>query len=152
MTDWLEALAYWHWWLLAVALLLLEMLAPGVFFLWMGLAAGVVGLLLFLLPSLAWEWQLLAFAVGSVCFAVIARAWLRRHPIETDQPRLNRRGEQYVDRVFTLDAPMVNGVGKLSVDDTTWKIHGPDCAAGTRVKVTGVEGVVLQVECLDDRG
>ena len=69
-----------------------------------------------------------------------------RHPTETDQPRLNRRGEQYIGRTFTLDEPIVNGLGKIRVDDSTWKIEGGDCAAGTRITVVGVDGVVLKVE------
>ncbi len=42
--------------------------------------------------------------------------------------------------------PSVNGVGKLRVDDTTWKVAGNDVPAGSRVRVTGVEGTILQVE------
>jgi len=76
---------------------------------------------------------------------LVGRAWLRRRPIETDHPTLNRRGEQYVGRRFTLDEPIVNGVGKLRVDDTTWKIMGDDLPAGSQVTVTGVDGTVLVV-------
>ena len=152
MIDWLDALVYWHWWVLGVVLLVLEMLAPGIFLLWIGLAAGAVGVLLLVIPGLSWQWQLLSFAGASVSFAVLARFWFQRHPLPTDQPHLNRRGEQYVDRIFTLQTPMVNGTGRLSVDDTTWKIKGPDCSAGSRVRVVGVDGVVLQVECVDPAG
>ena len=148
MDGLLANLEYWHWWVLALVLVFLEMFAPGVFFLWIGLAAGVVGLGLYLLPDLTWEVQFFAFAILSVLLAVLGRWWIGRHPIATDQPRLNRRGEQYIDRVFTLEEPLVNGVGKLRVDDTTWKIFGPDCAVNTQVKVVGVEGVVLRVECM----
>jgi len=145
--GWLDNLTHWHWWVLAVVLVILEILSPGVFFLWMGIAAGVVGFLLLAVPDLAWEWQILAFALFSVVSIALGRSYLKRHPIQTDQPTLNRRGEQYVGRVFTLDAPIVNGVGKIRVDDTSWKINGPECAAGGKVRVTGVDGVVLLVEC-----
>jgi membrane protein implicated in regulation of membrane protease activity len=76
---------------------------------------------------------------------LLSRLYFAHHPIETDQPRLNRRGEQYVGRVFTLREPIVNGQGKIRVDDSTWKIQGVDCPSGTKVRVTGVNGVVLQV-------
>jgi len=56
------------------------------------------------------------------------------------------RGEQYVNRTFTLEEPVVNGQGKIKVDDSTWKIEGADCESGTKVRVTGVDGVVLKVE------
>ncbi|MEJ1469638.1 MAG: NfeD family protein [Candidatus Sedimenticola sp. (ex Thyasira tokunagai)] len=76
-------------------------------------------------------------------------AWrlvLKRNPTVTDQPAVNRRGEQYLGRLFTLDEPVISDQGRIRVDDTTWKIHGPDCPAGSRVQVVGVDGVVLRVE------
>jgi membrane protein implicated in regulation of membrane protease activity len=146
-SGWLSGINYWHWWVLGVVFVILEIFSPAAFFLWMGIAAGVVGLLLLAMPDLAWEWQILAFALLSVASIVLGRSYLKRHPIKTDQPTLNRRGEQYLGRVFTLDQPIVNGVGKIHVDDTSWKINGPECDAGVKVTVTGVDGVVLRVEC-----
>lgn len=147
MENFFQLLEYWHWWVLGVILLILEIFAPGIFFMWMGLAAGIVGLASWLVPGISWEWQVLGFAGLSMVTVVLGRKWLDRHPIESEQPRLNRRGEQYVGRVFTLQEPIVNGLGKINVDDSTWKIQGPDCAAGQNVKVVGVDGVVLIVEC-----
>jgi inner membrane protein len=142
----LSHLDYWHWFVLAVLLIILEVFSPGVFFIWMGLAAGIVGLVLLAVPDLGWQYQLLIFALLSVADIFAARLILRRHPIQTDQPLLNRRGEQYTGRTFTLSEPIVNGQGKIHVDDSSWKIRGSDCPAGTRVRVTGADGVVLQVE------
>ena len=70
-------------------------------------------------------------------------------PIETDRPLLNQRGAQYVGRQFHLDEPIVNGHGKIKVDDSIWKVHGPDCPEGARVTVTGVDGTVLVVAPAD---
>lgn len=142
----LEHLDYWHWWILGVVLLVLEVFAPGAFFLWIGVAAGVVGVALFFFPHLGWEDQLLIFGVLSVVSIVVWRMYLHHHPTATDRPTLNRRGEQYVGRTFTLEEAMLNGVGKLRVDDSTWKIEGEDCSAGEKVKVVGVDGTVLKVE------
>ncbi|MEJ1336960.1 MAG: NfeD family protein [Candidatus Sedimenticola sp. (ex Thyasira tokunagai)] len=144
--SWLEGVTYWQWWVLAVLLIILEVFSPGAFFLWMGVSAGVVGLILMLVPGLEWEYQILIFAVFSVISVIAWRLVLKRNPTATDQPALNRRGEQYLDRVFTLETPVINGQGRIRVDDTTWKIHGPDCPAGSRVQVVGVDGVVLRVE------
>ena len=143
---WFNEVSYWHWWVLGAILLMLEIFVPGAFLLWLGFAAGLVGLLLLVLPDLAWAWQVLVFALFSVAAILIGRAYLERNPIESDQPALNRRGEQYVGRVFTLDRDMVDGAGRIRVDDTTWKVNGPDCPAGTKVKVTGVNGTLLQVK------
>lgn len=142
---WLGQLQHWHWWVLGVVLLILEVTAPAVFFLWMGAAAGLVGLLLLLFPEMGWQAQVVWFSVLSVGSIGLWHGFLKQRPTFTDQPRLNRRGSNYIGRIFTLDEPIVNGVGRLRVDDTMWKVGGPDTPAGDRVKVTGVDGVVLQV-------
>jgi len=139
---------HWTWWILAVALMVLEIFTPGTFFLFMGIAAAVVGFLVLLLP-LSWEWQILIYAVLSVLVTMGGRSYLKRRPVVTDRPTLNRRGAQYVGRTFTLEEPIVNGLGKIHVDDSTWKIEGSDCAAGSRVKVMGVDGTILRVELVD---
>ena len=146
MGDWLADLGYWHWFVLGLLLVILEMFSPAAYFLWLGIGAGLTGVLLLAWPGLGWPVQLLAFALLAVLSVALGRRYLTRHPIKTDAPTLNRRGEQYVGRVFTLQEPIVNGLGKIRVDDSTWKISGADCPSGTRVKVTGVDGVVLEVE------
>jgi hypothetical protein len=144
--DFINEMSPWHWWVLGVVFVVLEILSPAVFFLWMGVSAGLVGAILFVVPSLSWELQLFLFSVLSVASIVISRRYLDIYPIETDQPLLNRRGHQYVGRTFTLSEPIVNGFGKIKVDDSIWKIEGQDCDAGAQVKVTGVDGVILKIE------
>jgi hypothetical protein len=145
---WQNGLDYWLWWALGLALVIVEMAAPGVFFLWLGIAAGLVGFLVLAWPDLSWQTQVFAFAILSIASVGIGRWLIKRYPIHTDEPRLNRRGEQYVGRVFTLEQPIVNSHGKIRVDDSTWKIEGSDCPAGTNVRVVGVDGVVLKVQRL----
>ncbi len=145
MPDFLTSLTYWSWWILAVLFVIVEILAPGAHFLWLGLAAGAVGFIVLIIPGMGWELQVTIFAVLSVVSIVAGRTYLRRNPLQTEDSNLNRRGEQYVGRVFTLVEPIVNGAGKLIVDDTTWKIEGDDLAAGTKVRVTGVDGTSLTV-------
>ncbi|RLA38196.1 MAG: NfeD family protein [Gammaproteobacteria bacterium] len=147
--EFLQHATHWHWWVLAVFLIILEVFSPAAFFLWMGVAAGVTGFAVLAQPELGWEYQLLIFALFSVVSIVSWRRYLVRHPIQTDQPSLNRRGEQYVDRLFTLEEPIVNGQGRIKVDDSTWKISGTDCAQGAKVRVVGVDGVILLVETLE---
>jgi len=141
-----DAIEFWHWWVLGIVLIGVEVFAPGAYFMWLGVSAGLVGFLLLAVPGTGWEYQALAFAVLAVASVAGWRAYQRRHPSASDHPTLNRRGTQYVGRVFTLDAPIVNGVGKIRVDDTTWKIVGQDLPAAARVRVTGVDGTVLTVE------
>lgn len=146
MNELLSQLEFWHWGVLAVALLLLETLTGTFYLLWISFAAGLVGVLM-LVMDIDWELQLLLFAVLSMGSIVLWHRWRERHPEQpTDQPALNRRGQQYVGRVFTLDEPIVNGVGKVRVDDTSWRISGTDLPAGRQVKVVGVDGATLQIE------
>ena len=142
----LQQLTYWHWFILAAILIILEVFAPGAFMLWIGIAAGVVGTVLYFVPGMTWEYQFILFSLAAVGSIVAWRSYRAKHPVVTDEPTLNRRGAQYVGRVFTLDAPIVNGIGKIRVDDSTWKIEGADCPAGTKVKVVGIENTVLKVE------
>ncbi len=146
MMEFLDGLSFWHWWILGVGLVVLEALVPGVVFMWMGIAAGFTGLILIVFSGLQWEHQVLVFATLSVISVLGGRMWVIRHPTQTDHPNLNRRCEQYVGRVFTLEKPVINGVGKLRIDDTTWKISSEDLPAGVQVMVTGVDGVILVVE------
>lgn len=142
----MSTLTHWHWWVLALALIVLEVFAPGAVFIWMGFGAAVVGVILLIAPDLGWEYQFMVFTVFSIVSIAAWKMYQRKHPTETDRPTLNRRGEQYIGRTFTLSEPVVNGLGKIRVDDSTWKIEGADCAAGTQVRVTGVEGTILKVE------
>ena len=149
MTPLLANLEFWHWMVLGVALVIIEVFAPGVFFLWLGISAGIVGVILWLMPGLDWEYQLLLFAILSVASVVIVRRYLTAHPLESDEPNLNLRGHQYVGRTFTLKEPVINGQGKIQVDDSTWKISCDDCDAGTKVVINGVDGVVLRAAVTD---
>ncbi|MGE0723087.1 MAG: NfeD family protein [Alphaproteobacteria bacterium] len=142
----IDGIEFWHWLSLGGALVVVEMLAPGIFFLWPGIAALLVGIASWLWPDMHWQYQVLLFAGLSVAAVVLSRRFVRAHPIESDRPTLNRRGEEYVGRVFSLDAPIVNGIGRLKVGDTVWRAAGPDLAAGARVRVVSTDGATLRVE------
>ncbi len=145
MIEWVENIVFWHWWIVAGLLLILELTAPTYFFLWLGIAAAATGLLLLVFPGIPLETQLVLFAALSVVAIVVWRKYRETKPVVSDQPNLNRRGEQYEGRVFTLQQPIKNGVGKVTVDDSTWRVKGPDLPVGTKVRVEGVDGVVFDV-------
>lgn len=141
---------FWYWWVAALVLLGLEVAVPGAVFLWMGVAAGVVGAVLAAVPSLAWQYQVIGFALLSLASVVVWRRYYRRHPIETDRPSLNQRGSSYVGRVFPLVEPIVDGWGRAKVGDGLWQVTGPELPAGARVRVTAVDGATLVVEPADE--
>ncbi|MGN6670244.1 MAG: NfeD family protein [Candidatus Nucleicultricaceae bacterium] len=137
---------FWYWWVIGLVLLVLEVLMPGAFFLWMAISAGLTGFLMMLLPGLSLIHALILFAVFSVISVWGWRTFAPTKTKQNDQPLLNERGEQFIGRVVTLSAAIVNGQGKVRLDDTIWKVEGVDCPAHTKVRVIGIHGTVLQVE------
>lgn len=143
-------LTFWHWLALAAILLVLEVLTGSSgFLLWIGIAAGLVGAGLWVFPNLSWSIQLVSFAIFALLSAVGWRFYLKHHPIKTDRPTLNRRSEQYIGRIFTLEEPVVNGMGKVIVEDSSWRVRCPNLPAGARIRIVGVDGVVLIGEHVD---
>ena len=141
---------YWHWWIFAGILLIIEVAAPSFFFLWLSIAAAITGLILLAVPELGWQYQILFFSGLSVLSLTAFKRYQRANPATTDQPTLNRRGAQYIGRIFTLTEPIINNSGVIHVDDSTWRIKGNDLPAGTTVKVVGTDSVILKVEPVQD--
>jgi hypothetical protein len=139
-------IVFWNWWVVALILLVIELLAPGFYFLWMAASGFVTGLLLWLLPALDIKLQIFIFSVLSMASVIAWKLYGKKHPTTTDHPLLNKRGQQYIGRVFSLYRPIENGEGKIKVDDSIWKVHGEDCDINTKVKVIAVRGTVFDVE------
>lgn len=135
----------WNWFIVAVVLLVMETIVPGVHLVWFGLAAIVVGFLA-LATGIAWQWQVIAFGIISVAAVFVVRKYARPDAAPSDLPDLNERSQQYVGRSVVVEQAIQNGRGKVRVGDTLWAVEGPDTPAGGRVTVTGARGPVLVVE------
>ncbi len=145
LSEFFWNLGVWNWFIVAVALFVLETIVPGVHFIWFGLAAAIVGAL-GLVVDIAWEWQLITFAIISCISVFLVRRYAAPDVAASDEPELNVRAAQYVGRVVMVEEAIANGRGKVRVGDTVWNAQGSDAAPGTRVKVTGTNGTVLLVE------
>ena len=146
MTGMFATLGSWNWLIFGLVLMACELLAPRVFLFWLGLAALLVGLLSFAV-DLSWQLQLLLFAAFSAAAVPLWRRLARREgTASTSNPFLNRRTEALVGRVFTLDKPIVDGAGTVRIDDTIWRVAGPDAPAGSRVRIVRADGASLTVE------
>lgn len=141
----LDEVNVWTWWIIAAVFGILELLAPGIFFIWLAAAAAVVGALV-IVVEVPLTVQVALFAVLSVVAVWASRRYLSRHEIQSDHPLLNQRAQSYVGRTFTLDQPIHNGRGKIRIGDTLWLVQGPELPAGTSVQVTGTDGGILTVE------
>jgi inner membrane protein len=145
MNQLIPFLGHWFWWALAGALLILELTLPGIFFIWLAIAAAAVGVVA-LFTSLGWELELLLFAAFALISVFAGRKLLsRRHAFDSEVPNLNRRMYNYVGSTYLLSEPIIDGRGRVTIDSTLWEIVGPDAPKGARVRVTGVEGLKLTV-------
>ena len=138
------ALGAWNWMILAAILFVLELTAPGIFFMWFGLAAAVTGLIVFRY-DVSWQWQLIWFCGLSLASVLLAAKYLRKHPLESERPLLNERAVQLIGQSFELVDPIVNGRGSIKTGDTIWRVEGPELPKGARIKVVGADGTLLKV-------
>lgn len=146
--DWLEGLqAHWVWLTLGLVLAGLEMLVPGVYLIWLALAAIVIGVMTLAL-DLSLAAQVIDFVFLSLIFAFSAKRILRDKPIESSDPLMNRRGARLVGETALVVQAIEHGSGRVRLGDSEWIARGPDVAAGERVRVRGSEGAILLVEPL----
>lgn len=142
-----ELSAHYLWWILALLLIAGEVLLPGYFMLWVGVAAAAMGALLWLVPSLGLLTQAVLFALlafgACVLYARLLRPKLERR--DPGSERLNRRAEQMIGQRYELIEPIVNGRGKARVGDGQWLVSGPDLPLGSTVEVVAVDGTTLKV-------
>lgn len=144
----LNELGPWNWMALGMVLLVLEILLPGVFLLWIGIAALIVGaasLALWTFGFWTWELQVVLFLALSLVCAYAGKKMMGGRNAETDQPLLNRRSEQLIGRTATLKEPITEGRGRIQLGDTTWRVMGPDLPKGAQVRVVSVSDSELVV-------
>jgi len=137
---------YWYWAVFGAALAIIEVAVPAMVCIWLAAAAFGVAAISWRYPALSWEHQALIFAALAVASVALGRTAFVRTKASASDGHLNRRAESYVGRMFTLDGAIVDGRGRLRVDDTVWLVAGPDLPAGTRVRVTGAENTLLRIE------
>jgi membrane protein implicated in regulation of membrane protease activity len=138
---------HYGWWLLALVLIGAELVSPGFFMLWIGIAAAAMGLILMFLPELSFLSQAVLFAGLALISCFVYWRFVRQAAnAPSDQPQLNRRAAQYIGRRFVLDTAIVNGQGKARVGDSLWLVEGPELPAGTAIEVVSVDGSTLRVQ------
>ncbi len=136
---------YWIWLVIGLALALLEMLVPGVYLIWLAMAALAIAVLAFVsAPPLAL--QVIAWVSLSLIFAFSARRWLRDRPIVSSDPLLNNRAGRLVGETALVTQAIASGTGRVKVGDSEWTARGEDAEAGARVCIVGARGTELLVE------
>jgi membrane protein implicated in regulation of membrane protease activity len=145
MSEMFSTLGTWNWLIFGIILMALELLAPGVFLFWLGLAALLVGLLSFAFDP-SWQLQILMLAIFAAAAVPLWRRVARTNSaVSKSNPFLNKRADALVGRVFTLEKPIIDGAGTVRIDDTIWRVAGPDTPAGNRVRIVQADGASLTV-------
>ncbi|MDF3032098.1 MAG: rane protein [Moraxellaceae bacterium] len=137
------------WLVLGITLIVVEMLSGTFFFLFIGVGALLVALL-------TWSMGISVVAQGlwfGASAVVAVMAWYRLRPNPDDRIEqlagakdLNNRLARFIGREAELEDDMENGEGRIRLDDSYWTVRGEDLPAGTRVRVTAVEGMTLRVQ------
>ncbi|CAN7617243.1 NfeD family protein [Devosia sp. LjRoot16] len=144
--DFIATHGAWSWVVAGLILLALELVVPGGVLVWLGGAALVTGVLA-LFVSIFWPLQFVIF--GALALASIG-LWLKfRGPgVASDRPFLNQRANRFIGQEAVLDEPIRDGIGRIALDDTVWRVQGPDLAAGSRVRIIEADGALLRVEAV----
>ena len=138
---------YIGWLVIGVALCAAEMIVPGVFLMWLGIAALLTGVAAFVLP-IGIPLQLGLFAVLSLTCVFFGRRWTGSNVIPSDDPMLNDRLARLVGQTAVTVTAIVDGEGRVRVGDSEWLAQGADMPSGTRAKITGARGQTLLIEAL----
>lgn len=145
------SILYWHWLILGVLFIVLEIFAPGVIFMWFGFGAIITGLLLIFLPDVSLGIQVLLFALlsGISLFAWRKSPYFRNDKIPSDTPELNNRLYNHIGKTYVLNEAIQHGIGSVKVGDSTWRVlchESPSLPVGTAVTVKAIDGIRLVVE------
>ena len=136
---------HWAWLVFAAPLGIAEVMIPGVFLIWIAIAAAITGLAALALP-IGLPLQLLIFAALSIAAVWAGRRWYVDHPVASTDPLLNDRTARLIGQTVTVVEPIVGGEGRVKVGDSVWTALGPDADVGARVRVIAAEGTALRVE------
>ena len=135
----------WLWMIAGVVLLIAEVLAPGVFLVFIGAAALATGAFT-LLFDLGIAAQLTLFALYAVVAVMIGRRMYANAATDSSDPLLNDRSARLVGKSVTVIEPVDEHGGRVRVGDSEWSARGGPGRPGERVRITGVDGNCLLVE------
>ena len=145
--DGIVTMEFWHWLILGVVFLVLEIFAPGAIFMWFGFSGLLTGTVVWLFPGMSMGLQFLLFAVAAILSILAWKILRQKNPgPESPDPELNNRLSGFIGQEHVLQTPIKDGRGRIHLGDGTWTILGSDLPAGSRVKIISVKGIQFNVE------
>lgn len=142
-------LTHWHWFILMVVIGVIEMMSLSMYLIGPAIAAGLVGLVKLIYPELSLFASLMLFSFLTVAMTYLARFFLKNTKEGEQELGLEANGSEYIGRTFALESDVVNGTGRVKVGDGAWNARGPDASAGSKIRITGVQGNALLYELAD---
>jgi len=144
--DFLEGIdSGWLWTIGGVLLLIAEIIAPGVFLVWIGIAAIVTGIFA-LLFGIGVAGQLGLFALYAVLAVMAGRRFYAVKGVEHSGPGLNNPSARLIGRRVVVVQQVDEDSGRVRVGDSEWSARGGPAEPGQKVRITAVEGNCLIVE------
>ncbi|MEO7787494.1 MAG: NfeD family protein [Sphingomicrobium sp.] len=134
----------WWWAIGGILLLIAEVVAPGFFLIFVGVAALATGAFTLLL-GLGVEAQLVLFALYTTV-AVLAGQRFYARPRGGHSPKLNDRPAQLAGRRVAVTQAIDADGGRVRVGDSEWNARGGPAAVGEMVVIRRVEGSCLIVD------
>ncbi len=148
--PWMTENAHWLWWSVGVVLLAGEMVIPGVYLMWIGLAGAATGVFAWLFPEWGFAGHGLIFAVLGAASIYLGNEYFYKRRQEEPEEHVNTRGHSHIGKTYRLATAIKDGRGKVHVRDSEWLAEGPDLPKGAKVKVKAVEGITLVVEAVEE--
>lgn len=135
----------WLWAIGGLLLLIAEVIAPGFFLIFVGVAAIATGAFT-LLFDLGLAPQLILFVVYTAVAVLLGKRWYAEPDHNPEEVRLNDPSNRMIGRTVTVIAAVDDHGGRVRVGDGEWNARGGPAEAGERVTITGVDGNCLKVE------
>ena len=146
--DFVQMMSLWHWLVLALALLVLELLTGGTTFaLWPAAAALLVGLLN-IFPFMGWQADWSIFAITTLLLIWVGQVYVRPRMKGGDKVHLNQRADRMIGQTAEVTVSFTNGRGRVVVDDTRWgaiSLDDSDLTKGSKVIIEKVDGATVTV-------
>lgn len=141
---------YWHWIVLGIGLMAIEIVLPSFVALWFGAAAVLVGLLVLIIPGLPLALQVLCWVVFAILFTWL---WFKyMQPLAKDRTKAGLSREAIVGETGqVLSAPTTDRRGVLRfsapiLGADEWQFICDDVVnPGDRVRVIDISGNSLIV-------
>lgn len=139
----------WYWLIAAAVLAATELALPGVFLIFVAIAAAITGLIALAVP-MGLTGELVSLTVWTAVAVLVGKRWYVDFPVATSDPDLNNRAARMIGQTVRVTDAIIDGHGRVRVGDGEWPATGPDQPAGAQVRIAAVEGGVVRIASLAD--